>query len=266
MSDSDQISSYYNRSAAQVLEALAVEQEQGLADQDADGRSQRHGPNKLREAKRHGAWEILIEQFKSMVIIVLVIAGTVALAFQHWAEGAAIAAVLLVNAALGFVTEWKAVRSMEALREMSDDNVRVRRNGEDLEIYSEKLVAGDIIVVDAGDVAPAESNAERYDNERFFSTMARGCNDQHRFFLDGPMGICTGILDQQSDPGAGDASPHAADHGDIRSEKRRPGSLFRLYFQLLQFCRPGHHPQPFPKRCRPGAGPGLYAGLHQPGH
>jgi Ca2+-transporting ATPase len=156
MSDSVQITSYYSRSAAQVLEALAVEQEQGLAGQDADGRLQRHGPNKLREAKRHGVWEILIAQFKSMVIIVLVFAGTVALAFQHWAEGAAIAAVLLVNAALGFVTEWKAIRSMEALQEMGDDKVRVRRNGEDLEIYSEKLVPGDIIVVDAGDVAPAD--------------------------------------------------------------------------------------------------------------
>jgi Ca2+-transporting ATPase len=98
----------------------------------------------------------VIEQFKSMVIIVLVIAGTVALTFQHWAEGIAIAAVLLVNAALGFITEWKALRSMEALRDMGADAVRVRRDNHDLEIDSEKLVPGDIIVVDAGDVAPAD--------------------------------------------------------------------------------------------------------------
>jgi Ca2+-transporting ATPase len=174
MSDSDQKTSYYSRSAAQVLEALAVEQEHGLADQDADDRLQRHGPNKLREAERHSVWEILSEQFKSMVIIVLVIAGSVALAFQHWAEGAAIAAVLLVNAALGFVTEWKAIRSMEALQEMGDDNVRVRRNGEDLEIYSEKLVPGDILVVDAGDVAPADIRLIESNNLRVNESALTG--------------------------------------------------------------------------------------------
>jgi Ca2+-transporting ATPase len=154
MNDRDQISSYHSRSAAQVVETMGVEQARGLAEQEALRRLDKHCPNKLRETKRGSIWEILSEQFKSMVIIVLVIAGTVALAFQRWAEGIAIVAVLLVNAALGFVTEWKAMRSMEALREMGDDTVRVRRNGEDLEINTEKLVPGDIIVVDAGDIAP----------------------------------------------------------------------------------------------------------------
>jgi len=135
---------------------MGVKQDHGLSDQVTSRRLDRHGPNKLQEAKRRAAWEILIEQFKSMVIIVLVIAGTVALAFQHWAEAIAIAAVLLVNAALGYMTEWKALRSMEALREMGTDTVRVRRDGQELEIDSEKLVPGDIIVVDAGDVAPAD--------------------------------------------------------------------------------------------------------------
>ena len=142
MSDRDQISSYHSRSAAQVLETMDVEQSRGLTEQDVTRRLDQHGPNKLREAKRRGIWEIVIEQFKSMVIVVLVIAGTVALAFQHWAEGIAIVAVLIVNAALGFVTEWKAMRSMEALRQMGDDKVRVRRNGEDLEINSENWYRG----------------------------------------------------------------------------------------------------------------------------
>jgi Ca2+-transporting ATPase len=156
MSDQDRNSSYHSRSVSQVLESLDVEQPRGLTEQEVRRRRDKHGSNKLREAKQRSVWQIVIEQFKSMVIIVLVIAGTVALTFQHWAEGIAIAAVLLVNAALGFITEWKALRSMEALRDMGADAVRVRRDNHDLEIDSEKLVPGDIIVVDAGDVAPAD--------------------------------------------------------------------------------------------------------------
>jgi Ca2+-transporting ATPase len=87
---------------------------------------------------------------------VLVIAGAVAFSFQHWAEGIAIAAVLLVNAGIGFLTEWKAVRSMEALREMGGDTIRVRRNGIETEIQAEELVPGDIIVLEGGDLAPAD--------------------------------------------------------------------------------------------------------------
>ena len=91
-----------------------------------------------------------------MVIVVLVIAGAVAFSFKHWAEGIAIAAVLLVNAGIGFLTEWKAVRSMEALREMGGDTIRVRRNGIEKEIQAEELVPGDIIVLESGDLAPAD--------------------------------------------------------------------------------------------------------------
>jgi Ca2+-transporting ATPase len=106
MNDRDQTFAFHSRSVSQVLETMEVKQDQRLSDQVANRRLDLHGPNKLQEAKRRGAWGTLIEQFKSMVIIVLVIAGTVALAFQHWAEAIAIAAVLLVNAALGYMTEW----------------------------------------------------------------------------------------------------------------------------------------------------------------
>jgi Ca2+-transporting ATPase len=101
-----------------------------------------------------------------MVIIVLVIAGAVAFTFQHWAEGLAILAVLLVNAGIGFMTEWKAVRSMEALRAMGKDTIRVFRDGRDVELDTESLVPGDTVILEGGDFVPAdirllESNAIR---------------------------------------------------------------------------------------------------------
>ena len=174
MSDHDQISSYHSRSAAQVLQTLKVEQGRGLTEQEVRRRLDRYGPNKLRQAKRRGIWQIVIEQFKSMVIVVLIIAGTVALTFQHWAEGIAIVAVLIVNAALGFVTEWKAMQSMEALQEMDGETTRVRRDGDELEIDAENLVPGDIIVVEAGDVAAADIRLMEANNLRINEAALTG--------------------------------------------------------------------------------------------
>lgn len=96
---------HFSRPIEQVLQNFDVNTDQGLSDEEVRRRRERNGPNRLRETKRRGAGRILIEQFKSMVIIVLVIAGAVAFSFQHWAEGIAIAAVLLVNAGIGFLTE-----------------------------------------------------------------------------------------------------------------------------------------------------------------
>jgi Ca2+-transporting ATPase len=151
-----QKSSYHNMAVEQVFEIMNVGPSQGLSEREVRRRIDQHGRNKLREARRRTAWQIVVAQFTSMVIIVLVVAGAVAFALQHWAEGIAVVAVLFVNAALGFATEWKAMRSMEALQEMGGDRIRVRRNGDELDIDSEQLVPGDIVVLEAGDLAPAD--------------------------------------------------------------------------------------------------------------
>jgi len=166
MTERDQLSAYHSLTSEQVLEMMQVDQSHGLSDREIRRRLDRHGPNKLREAKGLSVWQIVIEQFMSMVIIVLVVAGTVAFALQHWAEGSAIVAVLIVNAALGFATEYKAMRSMEALQEMGGDTVRVKRNGQELEIDSEELVPGDIIIMEAGDIAPADIRLVESNNLR----------------------------------------------------------------------------------------------------
>jgi Ca2+-transporting ATPase len=153
----DQKSPFHAQSAEQVLEWFGVDPGYGLNHQQVKQHRETYGPNKLREAKSRSVIEILLEQFKSTVIIVLVIAGTVAFAFRHWAEGVAIACVLMVNAAIGFVSEWKAVRSMEKLRAIGGDTIRVRREGEDQEIDSQNLVPGDIIIIEGGDLIPADA-------------------------------------------------------------------------------------------------------------
>ena len=110
----------------------------------------------MAEQSGPGALQILLDQFKSVVILILVAAAVLAFGFQHATEGIAIVAVLVVNTALGFVTEWRAARSMEALREMGGDKIRVRRQDEEIEIDAEALVPGDLIIIESGDFVPAD--------------------------------------------------------------------------------------------------------------
>jgi len=165
---------YHARSIEQVQKDLKVDLDQGLSPRQVRERLGRHGPNILRETQRRSVWEILALQFKSMVIIVLLIADAVAFAFQHWAEGIAIAAVLLVNAGIGFLTEWKAVRSMEALQKMSGDRIRVRRGGQETEIDTAELVPGDVVVLESGDLAPADVRLFESNNLRVNESSLTG--------------------------------------------------------------------------------------------
>lgn len=101
---------YHTQSVEQVFETFGVNPEYGLGRREIKKRGEKHGPNELRESESRSIRQILFEQFKSMVIIVLLIADAVAFVFRHWAEAVAIAAVLMINAAIGFFTEWKAVQ------------------------------------------------------------------------------------------------------------------------------------------------------------
>lgn len=165
---------YHSLSIEDVLDTMGLSPEKGLSEAEVRHRLERFGRNKLREATRRSRLRILLDQFKSMVILVLVAAGVVALAFGQWPEGIAIAAVLFVNAALGFVTEWKALCSMEALREMEGDFIRVRRGCHDREIDAEHLVPGDIVIVEAGDIVPADVRLIEANNLRVSEAAMTG--------------------------------------------------------------------------------------------
>jgi Ca2+-transporting ATPase len=102
------------------------------------------------------AWLILADQFKSLMTILLAVAGAVSFGFGDWVEGLAIAAVIVINAGIGFLTELRAARSMEALYRLGRVSARVRREGKIQEVPAEELVPGDIVVVEGGDVMTAD--------------------------------------------------------------------------------------------------------------
>ena len=128
----------------------------GLHEAEADARRERVGPNRLERHHRRGAWAILADQFRSLVIGLLALAAVVAAAWGEWMEAGAIAIVLAINAAIGFLTELRAIRSMEALRELGTVRTRVRRGGEERAVDAELLVPGDIVRVEAGDIVTAD--------------------------------------------------------------------------------------------------------------
>src|SRR5688500_4546261 len=102
-------------SAQEVLGDQSVEPDQGLTDAEVAKRRERYGPNRLAAARKRSAWTILLRQFASLIVALLAAAAAVAFVMRDWVEGVAILVVIVINAALGFFTELKAVRSMEAL-------------------------------------------------------------------------------------------------------------------------------------------------------
>jgi Ca2+-transporting ATPase len=99
---------------------------------------------------------IFVNQFKNLIVLMLTAATALAFAFGQWLEGISIAVAIAINAIIGFLTEWNAVRSMEALQRMSRVSAKVRRDGQIQEVLSEQLVPGDIVLVEGGDIVSAD--------------------------------------------------------------------------------------------------------------
>ncbi len=135
---------------------LGTDAQSGLSGAEVRARRLEYGRNEIREPQKKGLLECLIDQFKSLVILLLAAAAIVSIAVGQLVEGAAIGIAIVVNTVIGFVIELKAARSMEALRRMSVVTARVRRDGEEKEIPSSKLVVGDVVVLEGGDIVSAD--------------------------------------------------------------------------------------------------------------
>ncbi|MEZ6187769.1 MAG: cation-transporting P-type ATPase [Planctomycetota bacterium] len=144
------------------LDAVAVAREQrvdparGLDPAEVARRRAEHGPNHLAGVARQRLSQILLNQIKSLIALLLLGAAGVSLAFGEHVEAAAIGAALLVNTAIGFVTELRAVRSMEALNELNRVTARALRAGHEVELPAEELVPGDVVLLEGGDLVTAD--------------------------------------------------------------------------------------------------------------
>lgn len=128
----------------------------GLTAADAAQRLATHGPNEVQAARRVSPWPLLFEQFKNVLIIVLLIATALSAFLGHEIEAIAIAAIVLFAVLLGFVQGYRAGRAIEALRQMAAPTASVVRDGREMEIPARNLVSGDIVLLRSGDRIPAD--------------------------------------------------------------------------------------------------------------
>lgn len=139
-----------------ILNKLEVDAEEGLDKKDVTKRQKQFGPNRLRQIKKKGIGQIFINQFKSIIIAILAIASILSFIFTDWIDGVVIAVAILLNTIIGFLMELKAVRSMEALKQMERISAKVLRNGRIIEIQADQLVPGDIVLFEGGDLVSAD--------------------------------------------------------------------------------------------------------------
>ncbi|OGO40966.1 MAG: ATPase [Chloroflexi bacterium RBG_16_58_14] len=142
--------------ADEVLRHLEAPAEQGLSSTEAEHRLQEFGPNALKEAPQTSFWQMLWEQFKSFVVILLIVAALISALLGDYVEAAAIMAIVILNAALGVIQEYRAEQSLAALRRLAAPEAHVIRDGSRLAIPASQLVPGDLVLLEAGYFIPAD--------------------------------------------------------------------------------------------------------------
>ncbi|MFP7671864.1 cation-translocating P-type ATPase [Marivita sp. S0852] len=146
----------FSQESSTVTKDLGVDPKIGLQDAEISQRRAKSGANILRRQAQRSAWSILIHQFQGIIVWLLAAAAGFSLYLGDIVEALAIVAVLMINAAIGFFTELRAARSMDALHRIAQVTTRVRRGGQVQVIDAQDLVPGDIVLLDAGDIVTAD--------------------------------------------------------------------------------------------------------------
>ncbi|MDF1527042.1 MAG: cation-translocating P-type ATPase [bacterium] len=147
---------WHQMSLQDVLLALDTDGENGLASAEALRRREVTGPNLLIEKRGRGLLSIFLEQIRSLMVVVLLAAGAVSLFLGEFSDVVAILAIVLLNAVLGVKEEYKAEKAIAALRRLAVPRVKVLREGQVEEAGARDLVPGDIVLLEAGDMVPAD--------------------------------------------------------------------------------------------------------------
>ncbi len=128
----------------------------GLTIVEADERLKQFGPNLIANSEEVGIWKVWCRQFRSLIVVLLAVAAIFSAVVGDWVEAVAVLVVIIINAMIGFITEWRALVSMDALKRLTRQNVRVSRGGMETIVSAENIVPGDLVVLEAGDMVPAD--------------------------------------------------------------------------------------------------------------
>lgn len=141
----------------EVAKQLNTDLSKGLSLNEANQRIEKLGLNILEQVKPESIWSILLRQVNSLIVWILAAAAIVSFIMGETVEGFAVIAVIVINAATGFILEFNARQSMEALRKLDTNPARILRDGKVSEISSEQVTEGDILIVEAGDLIAADA-------------------------------------------------------------------------------------------------------------
>lgn len=147
---------WHQWSGEELLERFGVTREQGLTQDEAERRREQHGWNELSEGQRISPWLLFLNQFKDFMMLVLMGATLISGILGEYLDAVTIIAIIVLNGVLGFVQEFRAERSLRALKELSAPHANVLRGGTVRHIPARELVPGDIVYVESGDRIPAD--------------------------------------------------------------------------------------------------------------
>ena len=145
----------------EVAARLETDLETGLTRAEAEQRLQRIGPNRVADQREQPLWRLVLNQFRSLVVLLLLAAAGIASGLGEPLEALAILVALLLNAAIGFTFEWRARISVARLRALAVPHALVRRDGQSMLVGASQLVPGDVVLLDAGAAVPADARLVR---------------------------------------------------------------------------------------------------------
>jgi len=140
----------------EVTQKLSSHIEKGISNEEALARQAQYGPNQLAEKQGRSPLALFFDQFKDFIIWVLIGAALVSGFLKEWVDALAIICIVILNSVMGFIQEFRAEKSLAALKKLSSPNSKVIRNGQHILIPSREIVPGDLIEMEAGDNVPAD--------------------------------------------------------------------------------------------------------------
>ncbi|MDE6663967.1 MAG: cation-translocating P-type ATPase [Lachnospiraceae bacterium] len=147
---------YEMKTAAETIRLLKSDREKGLGNREAMARSSTQGPNRLREQEAKSVWQMILGQLNDPLILILIVAMAISILLGEVGDAGIIITVVILNAAIGVIQEGKAGKAVEALKQISAPRAVVIRDGKTMKISAENLVIGDIVLLEAGNMVPAD--------------------------------------------------------------------------------------------------------------
>ena len=146
---------WHEQEVSAVIQSLKSSPE-GLSSAEAKKRLQEYGPNRLKETKKKSPFMMFLDQFTDFMILVLIAAAIISGFIGELSDTIAIIVIVILNAIIGFVQEYRAEKAMAALKKMVAPNAVVTRDGRPVEIPSSEIVPGDIVSLEQGKIIPAD--------------------------------------------------------------------------------------------------------------